>query len=75
MTLVYVIAAVIAIAAFLAMGGSDTRLRIGVAIGLFVCIAALATWVVTRVGDQALPGSVEVKSIAPGQDPPASGSK
>lgn len=75
MTLAYVVAALIAISVFLAMGGADTRLRNGVAVGLFICIAALATWVVTRVGDEARPGSVEVKSIAPGQDPPASGSK
>jgi predicted Co/Zn/Cd cation transporter (cation efflux family) len=75
MTLAYVIAAFIAVVAFLAMGGSDVRLRIGVAVGIFICIAALATWVVMRVGDEAPPGSVEVKSISPGQDPPASGSR
>jgi|GEM_PF-4367120 len=75
MTLAYVVAALIALAVFLAMGGSDMRLRIGVAVGLFICIAALATWVVMGVSDEAAPGSVEVKSIAPGQDPPASGAK
>lgn len=75
MTLAYVAAALVSLAAFLAMGGSDIRLRVGVAAGLFVCIAAVATWVVMRTGDEARPGSVEVKSIAPGQDPPASGSK
>jgi hypothetical protein len=75
MTLAYVLAALVALGAFLAMGGSDMRLRAGVAVGLFICIAAVATWFVVRVGDEALPGSVEVKSIAPGEDPPASGSK
>lgn len=75
MTLAYVLAALVALGAVLAMRGSDMRLRAGVAVGLFVCIAAAATWFVVRVGDEALPGSVEVKSIAPGEDPPASGSK
>ncbi|MBV8620954.1 MAG: hypothetical protein JOY84_18980 [Curvibacter sp.] len=75
MTLAYVVAALIALAVYLAMGGSDMRLRIGVAVGLFICIAALATWVVMRVGDEAAPGSVEVESIAPGQAPSASGVK
>ncbi|MBL8288022.1 MAG: hypothetical protein JNL85_08570 [Rubrivivax sp.] len=75
MTLAYVVAALIAVAVFLAMGGSDMRLRIGVAAGLFICIAALATWVVMRIGDEAAPGSTEVNSIAPGQDPRASGAK
>lgn len=75
MTLAYVLAALVALGAFLAMGGSDMRLRVGVAVGLFICIAAVATWFVVRVGDEALPGSVEVKSIAPVGDPPASGSK
>jgi hypothetical protein len=68
MTLFYVVAALIALAVFLAMGGSDMRLRIGAAVGLFICTAALATWIVMRVGDEAASGSVEVKSIAPGQD-------
>ena len=75
MTLAYFIAAFVAVVAFLAMRGSDTRLRIGIAVGIFICIAALATLLVVRVGDKAPPGSVEVNSIAPGQDPPASGSR
>lgn len=75
MTVAYVLAALVALVAFLAMGGSDMRLRAGVAVGLFICIAAAVTWFVVRVGDEARPGSVEVKSIAPGQEPPASGSK
>ncbi len=73
MTLAYVFAALIAFIAFLAMSSSDLRLRIGVAVGLFICIAALATWVVMHVGDKAPAGSVEVESIYPGQTPPASG--
>lgn len=74
MTVAYVLAALVALVAFLAMGGFNLRLRAGVAVGLFICIAAAATWFVVRVGDEAGSGSVEVKSIAPGQDPPASGS-
>lgn len=75
MTVAYVLAALVALVAFLTMGGSDMRLRVGVAVGLFICIAAAAIWFVVRVGDEARPGSVEVKSIAPGKEPPASGSK
>ena len=72
-TLSYVLAAVVALVVFLAMSGTDARLRIGVAVGLFIGVAALATWAVVHVGDEARPGSGEVKSITAGQDSPASG--
>ena len=51
MTLSYILAAVVALVVFVAMGGKDARLRIGVAVGLFIGVAALATWAVVHVGD------------------------
>ena len=72
MTLSYILAAVVALVVFVAMGGKDARLRIGVAVGLFVGVAALATWAVVRVDDEARPSSVEVKAITAGQDSPDS---
>ena len=75
MTLVYVIAAVIAFATYLVMGGYDMRLRWCISVGLFICLVALATWIIVRVGDEARPGSTEVKSVVPGQDDHAPGSR
>lgn len=72
MTLVYVVIALIALVVFLSMGRSDPLLRVGVSVGLFLCISVLATWVITLVGDEARPGAVEVKAIVSEQPSPVS---
>lgn len=75
MILAYIVAVLISLAVYAVMGGVDMRLRIGVSLCLLICLVALATWLVARVGDEARPGSVEVPSAVPDREPPASGAK
>ena len=72
MTLVYVVAVLVSLAVYAVIGGFDARLRIGVSLGVLICLVALATWWVARAGDEARPGSVEVPSAASDREPPAS---
>ena len=72
MTLAYVVAVLISLAAYAVMTGFDLRLWIGVSLGLLICLVALATWLVARVGDEARPGSVEVPSAVSEREPSAS---
>ena len=72
MTLAYVLAVIVSLAVYAVMGRFDMRLRIGVSLGLFICLVALVTWWIAQVGDEARPGSVEVPSAGVDRDPPAS---
>lgn len=72
MTLTYLAAALAALAVYALMTGFDMRLRIGLAAGVFLCLAAVATWYVFRVGDAARPGSVEVTPAELDEASPAS---
>ena len=73
MTLAYVVVVLISLAVYAVMGGVDMRLRIGISLGLLVCLVVLVTWVIARVGDEARPGSVEVPSAVSASEPHASG--
>ena len=75
MTLAYLGAVLAALVVYVLMAGFDMRLRVGISVGVFVCLAAVATWYVLRVGDAARPGSVEVTpgeldKVAPVSKPP-----
>jgi hypothetical protein len=72
MTVAYVIAILAALAAFAVLRGIDMRLRLGVSVGILICLVALTTWLVSHVGDQARPGSVEVPWKSADSEPPAS---
>jgi len=69
MTLAYVVAVLMSLAAYAVMGRFDMRLRVGVSVGIFICLVVLATWLVMRVGDEARPGSVEVPSASSDGEP------
>ena len=73
MTLAYVVVVLISLAVYAVMGRFDMRLRIGVSLGLFICLVALVTWWIAQVGDEARPGSVEVPSAVSASEPHASG--
>jgi hypothetical protein len=72
MTLAYIFAIAVSLAAYALMSGLDLRLRIALSAGIFVSVVVVVTLLVVRVGDEARPGSVEVPSAAPGQKGDAS---
>ena len=75
MSLAYLVVALVSFLAYLLMAGIDTRLRVGVAAGLFICLVAIATCYVTWVGDASRPGSVEVTPAELDRVTPASSPK
>jgi hypothetical protein len=75
MTLDFIVAVLISLAVYAAMGAFKMRLRIGVSLAVFICLVALMMWVVVLVGDEARPGSVVVPSAVFDKEPPASRSR
>lgn len=72
MTLIYITAALISLLAYAAMRAIGLRGRVWLPLGIFVFLAALATWLRSGIGDDARPGSIEVQTSVPGAEPTAS---